>query len=114
MLVALREFGLGMGWAWFPLLFELMDGTIQLLRPILRLLGFRWQFFGLALKKARRCSLLQVRHSFRSLLMCWMGFARRTRSIELSKVLEVSRGKFIRKVVIPGAMPFILSGLRVI
>jgi sulfonate transport system permease protein len=33
--------------------------------------------------------------------------------VEVARVLEISRGKFIRKVVLPGAFPAIMSGLRV-
>jgi len=35
------------------------------------------------------------------------------RHVELAKVLEVSRWKFIRRVVLPGALPSIITGLRV-
>lgn len=33
--------------------------------------------------------------------------------VEVAKILEVSRGRFIRQVVIPGALPSIMTGLRV-
>lgn len=33
--------------------------------------------------------------------------------VELAKILEISRGKFIRQVVLPGALPSIMTGLRV-
>jgi sulfonate transport system permease protein len=35
-----------------------------------------------------------------------------TRFVELANVLEVSKWKFVRKVVLPGALPSIMTGLR--
>jgi sulfonate transport system permease protein len=35
------------------------------------------------------------------------------RFVELARVLEVPRGRFVRQVILPGALPAIITGLRV-
>ncbi|WP_346354749.1 ABC transporter permease [Azotosporobacter soli] len=113
-LAALLGIGLGMGLGVFPLLFELMDGTIQLLRPIPPIAWLPMAILWFGIEEGSKVFIITLGAFFPIFINVLDGIRQTDQKyVELSKVLEVPRGKFIRKVVIPGALPFILSGLRI-
>ncbi|MBP2635204.1 MAG: ssuC 11 [Firmicutes bacterium] len=106
--------GLGLGLGIFPLLFELMDGTIQLLRPIPPIAWLPMAILWFGIEEGSKVFIITLGAFFPIFINVLDGIRQTDQKyVELSKVLGVSKGKFVRKVVIPGALPFILSGLRI-
>lgn len=113
-LAALLGMSLGMGLGIFPLVFELMDGMIQLIRPIPPIAWLPLAILWFGIEEGSKIFIITL-GSFFPIFITVLNGIRQTdhKFVELAKVLEVPRGKFIAKVVIPGALPFIMAGLRV-
>jgi sulfonate transport system permease protein len=106
--------GLGMGLGLFPLMFELMDGIIQLIRPIPPIAWLPLAILWFGIEEGSKIFIIALGAFFPIFINVLNGIRQTDHKyVELSKVLEVPRGKFIMKVVIPGALPFIIAGLRV-
>ncbi|SDE42835.1 ABC transporter permease [Sporomusa acidovorans] len=113
-LAALLGVGLGLGLGIFPLMFELMDGLIQLLRPIPPIAWLPLAILWFGIEEGSKIFIIVIGAFFPIFINVLDGIRQTDHKfVELSQVLEVPRRKFITKVVIPGALPFIISGLRV-
>jgi len=113
-LAALLGVGLGLILGIFPLMFELMDGLIQLLRPIPPIAWLPLSILWFGIEEGSKIFIIIIGAFFPIFINVLDGIRQTDRKfVELSQVLEVPRRKFIAKVVIPGALPFIISGLRV-
>lgn len=105
---------LGLGLGIFPLMFEIMDGLIQLLRPIPPIAWLPLAILWFGIEEGSKIFIITIGAFFPIFINVLDGIRQTDyKFVELSQVLEVPRGKFIAKVVIPGAIPFILSGLRI-
>lgn len=113
-LAALLGMGIGMGLGIFPLMFDLIDGTIQLLRPIPPIAWLPMAILWFGIEEGSKIFIITL-GAFFPIFINVLDGVRQTdhKFVELSKVLEVSRSKFLRKVIIPSALPYIISGLRV-
>lgn len=113
-LAALLGVGLGLGLGIFPLMFELMDGLIQLLRPIPPIAWLPLAILWFGIEEGSKIFIIVIGAFFPIFINVLDGIRQTDHKfVELSQVLEVPRRKFITKVVFPGALPFIISGLRV-
>jgi sulfonate transport system permease protein len=113
-LAALLGVGLGLMLGIFPLMFELMDGLIQLLRPIPPIAWLPLSILWFGIEEGSKIFIIIIGAFFPIFINVLDGIRQTDHKfVELSQVLEVPRRKFIAKVVIPGALPFIISGLRV-
>lgn len=114
MLAALLGVGLGFGLGIFPLIFETMDGMIQFIRPIPPIAWLPLSILWFGIEEGSKIFIITLGAFFPIFINVLDGI-RQTDSkfVELAKVLEVPRGKFLAKVVIPGALPFIIAGLRI-
>ncbi len=113
-LAAFLGVSLGMVLGIFPLVFEIMDGMIQLIRPIPPIAWLPLTILWLGIEEGSKIFIITIGAFFPIFINVLNGIRQTEyKFVELSKVLEVPRGKFIVKVVIPGALPFIIAGLRV-
>ncbi len=113
-LAALLGVGLGMTLGLFPFMFELLYGLIQLIRPIPPLAWLPLAILWFGIEEGSKIFII-ILGSFFPIFTNVLDGIRQTdhKFVELSRVLEVPRGKFVTQVVIPGALPFILTGLRI-
>lgn len=113
-LAAILGVGLGLGLGIFPVLFELMDGTIQSIRPIPPIAWLPLAILWFGIEEGSKVFIITL-GAFFPIFVNVLGGVRQTdrKFLELAKVLEVPRGKFIIKVIVPGALPFIAAGLRI-
>lgn len=113
-LAALLGVGLGLGLGIFPLMFEIMDGLIQLIRPIPPIAWLPLSILWFGIEEGSKIFIITLGAFFPIFINVLDGIRQTEyKFVELAKVLEVPRGKFIAKVVIPGALPFIIAGLRI-
>lgn len=113
-LAAILGVGLGMLLGIFPLMFELLYSLIQLTRPIPPLAWLPLAILWFGIEEGSKIFII-ILGSFFPIFTNVLDGIRQTdhKFVELSRVLEVPRGKFIAKVIIPSALPFILAGLRI-
>jgi sulfonate transport system permease protein len=113
-LAAVLGVGLGLALGLFPLLFELADGAIQLIRPIPPIAWLPLAILWLGIEEGSKVFIITL-GAFFPIFVNVLDGVRQTdhKFLELARVLEVPKGKFIVKVVIPGALPFIAAGLRI-
>ncbi len=113
-LAAVLGVGLGLGLGIFPLLRELTDGTIQALRPIPPIAWLPLAILWFGIEEGSKVFIITL-GAFFPIFVNVLDGVRQTDSkfLELARVLEVPRGKFVTRVVIPGALPFIAAGLRI-
>lgn len=106
--------GLGMALGLSPFLFDLMDGMIRFLRPIPPIAWLPLSILWFGIEEGAKIFII-IMGSFFPIFINVLDGIRHTdyRLVELAKVLEVPRGKFIAKVILPGALPFIIAGLRI-
>ncbi|HWR39158.1 MAG TPA: ABC transporter permease [Patescibacteria group bacterium] len=114
LLAAVLGIGLGMGMGLLPQLNDLLDGTIQLIRPIPPIAWLPMAILWFGIEEGSKIFIITLGAFFPIFINVLEGIRQTDQKyVELSQVLEVPRGKFIRKVIIPGALPFIISGLRI-
>lgn len=113
-LAAILGVGLGMALGLFPLMFDLMDGIIQFLRPIPPIAWLPLAILWFGIEEGSKIFII-IMGSFFPIFINVLDGIRHTdhRFVELAKVLEVPKSKFIMKVILPGALPFIIAGLRI-
>jgi sulfonate transport system permease protein len=90
-----------------------IDAPMQMLRtlPVLALIPFFIIWFGIG--ETPKVALVAVAAAFPIYLTVYAGIRGvDVKLIELSKVLELSRAALIRHVILPGALPTALVGLR--
>lgn len=113
-LAAFLGVGLGMGMGIFPILFEFFDGLFQLIRPIPPIAWLPLSILWFGIEEGSKIFIITLGAFFPIFINVLEGIRQTDHKlVELSKLLEVARSKFIMKVIIPGALPFIFSGLRV-
>ncbi|XHR30437.1 MAG: ABC transporter permease [Chthoniobacteraceae bacterium] len=93
---------------------RLVDLVIQILRPIPPIAWIPLAILWFGIGELSKVYIIFL-GAFFPIIMGVVEGIRQTdsRYVELANVLEVSRLKFIRKVVLPGALPSIITGLRV-
>ena len=113
-LAAVLGVGLGLAMGIFPLLFELADGVIQLVRPIPPIAWLPLAILWFGIEEGSKVFIITL-GAFFPIFVNVLDGVRQTdhKFLELARALEVPKGKFIVKVVIPGALPFIAAGLRI-
>lgn len=113
-LAAILGVGLGIGLGIFPFMAELMEGVFGLFRPIPPIAWLPLSILWFGIEEGSKIFIITI-GSFFPIFINVLDGIRQTdhKYVELAKVLEVPRQKFITKVIIPGALPFIISGLRV-
>jgi len=105
---------LGVGVGISKILARLTDLIIQLLRPIPPIAWIPLAILWFGIGELSKVYIIFL-GAFFPIIMGVIEGIRQTdnRYVELANVLEVSRWRFIRKVVLPGALPSIMTGLRV-
>ena len=90
------------------------DLAIQLLKPIPPLAWIPLAILWLGIDEPSKIFIIFLGAFFPILINVITGIRNTdNKFVELAKILEVSRWKFIRQVVIPGALPSVMTGLRV-
>lgn len=113
-LAAVTGILLGIGIGLSQLLDRLTDFMIQLLKPIPPIAWIPLAILWFGIGEASKIYIIFL-GAFFPILVNVLDGIRQTdnKFIELGKVLEVNRKKFIRQIVIPGALPAVMTGLRV-
>ncbi|MGE5476783.1 MAG: ABC transporter permease [Bacteroidales bacterium] len=111
---ALAGLVLGVGIGLSRVLDRLTDLTIQLLKPIPPIAWIPLAILWFGIGEAGKVYIIFL-GAFFPILVNTIDGIRQTdhRFVELARILEVSRGRFIAQVVLPGALPNIMTGLRV-
>ncbi len=93
---------------------RLTDLTIQLVKPIPPIAWIPLAILWFGIGEAGKVYIIFL-GAFFPILVNTIDGIRQTdhRYVELARILEVSRARFIRQVVLPGALPAIMTGLRV-
>jgi sulfonate transport system permease protein len=112
-LAAILAVSLGVVLGMSAVVFQLANGTIQLLRPIPPIAWLPLAILWFGIEEGSKVFIIIV-GAFFPIFTNVLDGIRQTESkyVELVKVLEISRWRIITKVVIPGALPFIFAGLR--
>src|SRR5512133_175309 len=93
---------------------RLLDVTIQLLRPIPPIAWIPLAILWFGIGEASKIYIIFLGALFPIVVSTIEGIRQTDdRFVELARVLSVTSSKFIRKVVVPGALPAIMTGLRV-
>lgn len=105
---------LGIGVGLSRTLDRLTDLSIQVLKPIPPLAWIPIAILWFGIGEAAKVYIIFL-GAFFPILVNTVDGIRRTdhRHVELARILEVSRGRFVARVVLPGALPAIMTGLRV-
>ncbi|WP_109119504.1 ABC transporter permease [Azospirillum sp. TSO22-1] len=91
-----------------------LDLLIQLVKPIPPIAWIPLAILWFGIGEEAKVYIIVVGGFFPILINTIDGIRQTdTRFVELAKLLEVPRWKFIRQVVLPGALPPIMSGLRI-
>lgn len=113
-LAALLGIALGMAIGLSSTLDRTTDLAIQLLKPIPPLAWIPLAILWLGIDEPSKIFIIFLGAFFPILINVITGIRNTDiKFVELAKILEVSRWKFIRQVVIPGALPAVMTGLRV-
>ena len=93
--------------------FSLLNLTLQLLRPIPPIAWIPLAILWFGIEEGSKVFIIAL-GAFFPIFTNVLGGIRQTEKnfVELAKVLEAPRTKFIRQVVIPGALPYVATGLR--
>lgn len=113
-IAALAGLTLGVGIGLSRGLDRLTDLTIQLLKPIPPIAWIPLAILWFGIGEGGKVFIIFL-GAFFPILVNTIDGIRQTdhRFIELARILEVTRGRFITQVVLPGALPAIMTGLRV-
>lgn len=105
---------LGLGIGLSHRLDRLTDLTVQLLKPIPPIAWIPLAILWFGIGEAGKIYIIFL-GAFFPILVNTIDGIRQTdhRYVELARILEVSRARFITQVVLPGALPAIMTGLRV-
>jgi sulfonate transport system permease protein len=111
---ALAGLALGVGIGLSRGLDRLTDLTIQLLKPIPPIAWIPLAILWFGIGEGGKVYIIFL-GAFFPILVNTIDGIRQTdhRFVELARILEVRRGRFIAQVVLPGALPNIMTGLRV-
>lgn len=113
-LAALLSIVLGTAIGLSSTLDRITDLAIQVLKPIPPLAWIPLAILWLGIDEPSKIFIILLGAFFPILINVITGIRNtNTKFVELAKILEVSRWKFIRQVVIPGALPAVMTGLRV-
>lgn len=105
---------LGVGIGLSQSLDRLTNFMIQLIKPIPPIAWIPLAILWFGIGEASKIYIIFLGAFFPVLVNVLDGIRQTdNKFIELGKVLEVSRKKFIRQIVIPGALPSVMTGLRV-
>jgi sulfonate transport system permease protein len=111
---ALVGLGLGIAMGVSRAAERLADLSLQLLRPIPPIAWIPLAILWFGIGESSKIFIIFLGAVFPILLSTLEGIRQTDRRyVELARVLEVGRGKFVCKVVLPGALPAIFTGLRV-
>lgn len=96
-----------------PRVFSLLDLTVQLLRPIPPIAWIPLAILWFGIEESSKVFIIAL-GSFFPIFTNVLGGIRQTEKkyVELARVLEAPQSKFIRKIVIPGSLPYVAAGLR--
>ncbi len=97
----------------FQRVFSFLNLTLQMLRPIPPIAWIPLAILWFGIEEPSKVFIIAM-GTFFPIFTNVLGGIRQTENnyVELAKVLEVPQTKFIRQVVIPGALPYIATGLR--
>ena len=97
----------------FTRTFSLLNMTIQLLRPIPPIAWIPLAILWFGIEESSKVFII-ILGSFFPIFTNILGGIRQTeyKFVELARVLQVPQKKFVMKVVIPGALPYVVTGLR--
>ncbi|MBP2640783.1 MAG: ssuC 11 [Firmicutes bacterium] len=97
----------------FTRIFSLLNMTIQLLRPVPPIAWIPLAILWFGIEEGSKVFII-VLGSFFPIFTNVLGGIRQTENkfVELAKALQIPQRKFIMKVVVPGTLPFIVTGLR--
>lgn len=112
-IAALFSIFLGGAMGLFQRVFSFLNLTLQLLRPIPPIAWIPLAILWFGIEEGSKVFIIAL-GSFFPIFTNVLGGIRQTEKkfVELAKVLEAPQGKFIRQVVIPGALPYVATGLR--
>ena len=93
---------------------RLGDLVIQVLRPIPPIAWIPLAILWFGIGESSKVFIIFLGAVFPIVINTLEGIrATDRRFVELARVLEVPRGRFVRQVILPGALPAIITGLRV-
>ena len=110
---ALLALLLGGAMGLFQRVFSLFNLTLQLLRPIPPIAWIPLAILWFGIEEGSKVFIIAL-GSFFPIFTNVLGGIRQTEKkfVELAKVLEAPQSKFILQVVIPGALPYVATGMR--
>lgn len=113
-LAALAGIALGIGIGLWRRIDRITDLTIQLIKPIPPIAWIPIAILWFGIGEASKVYIIFLGAFFPVLVSTIDGIRQiDQRFVELARVLEVPQRRFIAQVVLPGALPAIMSGLRV-
>jgi len=112
-LAAVSGLLLGVGIGLFRTVGRFAELPIQLIKPIPPIAWIPLAILWFGIGEGAKIYIIFI-GAFFPILINTMDGIRQTdgRFVELAQILEVPRGRFIRQVIIPGALPQIMTGLR--
>lgn len=112
-IAALAALALGIGMGIFRQLDRVVDLLLQILKPVPPIAWIPLSILWFGIDEGAKVFII-VLGAFFPILTSTVDAVRQTdsRYVELARVLELPRGLFIRKIMLPGALPHIMSGLR--
>ena len=113
-LAALTGLSLGIGLGLSRRLSQLAELPLQLLKPIPPIAWIPLAILWFGIGEGSKVYIIFI-GAFFPILINTMDGIRQTdhRFVELAQILEVLRRRFIRQVILPGALPQIMTGMRV-
>jgi sulfonate transport system permease protein len=113
-LAAFLGLSLGIGICLSRNLYRMTDFIIQALKPIPPIAWIPLAILWFGIDEPSKIYIIFIGAFFPILINTIEGIRNTDQTfVELAKILEVSRWKFIGRMVIPGALPSIMTGLRV-
>lgn len=112
-IAAVTALALGIGMGIFRRLDRLVDLLLQILKPVPPIAWIPLSILWFGIDEGAKVFII-VLGAFFPILTSTVDAVRQTdgRYVELAKVLELPRALFIRKIMLPGALPQIMSGMR--
>ncbi len=113
-LAAFLGIGLGMALGLSPLLNQMAEGVIQLLRPIPPIAWLPLAILWFGIEEGSKVFIITLGAFFPIFLNVLQGIKQTNENVvEVARVFKVPWPKFILKVIVPGSMPFVVAGLRI-